>query len=235
MPRYKQHIIAFGDTPQIIAEREMGDVSLWFDLVKANNLHYPYIVNTVDDKLKDSNHLVTIGDKIIIPLDRTLADIDTAKLSKYDKKVLQDIVLGNDLQITKYNKTINAHGSEDEIVELTGNGKGDVKLAKGFENIKQMLIMRLLTPKGSLPLHPDYGSNIQYIMGEHNNLANADILNNTIQEELEADNRIKLATLVNYSVNKTYYTSEWKIQLYSFEKYFSLLVQRDKDNNFIIL
>lgn len=235
MPRFKQHIIVYGETPQIIAEREMGDVNKWVDLVKFNNLRYPYIVDTPEERAKDLSHLVTIGNKIIIPKEKTLDDIDTTKLPKRDRNLLEQIVLGTDIKIDSYMKTINAHGAEDEIIEMTGNGKGDLELAKGYDNIKQLLLLRLLTPKGSLPLHPDYGSDIQSIIGERNNLNTADKLNDIIQDCLETDYRIKSATLINYNITENTYNSTWEVQLQSFDTYFRLLIQRDENNNFIIM
>lgn len=235
MARYKKHIIVYDDTPQIIAEREMGDVSKWIDLVKFNNLHYPYFVDTPEEKLKDLNHLKTLGDTIIIPIEKTLADISTETLPKRDKAKLEEIVLGTDLSLDKYEKTIRAHGTEDEIVELTGNGKGDLKLVSGIDNIKQTLLMRLLTPKGALPLHPDYGSDIQSLIGHKNTLDIADKVSTTIQEVLEADPRIRTARLVTYDVGEIYYQSSWEIELQSFDTYFTVLIQRDNDNNFLIM
>ena len=235
MARFKKHVIAYGDTPQIIAEREMGEVSLWFDLVKHNKLEYPYIVDTVEEKQKNPKHLVTIGDTIIIPTEQTLADIDTAKLSKYDKYTLQDLVLGNDLAVGMPSEHVGKHGADDEILELTSDNRGDLQLVRGKDNVVQILKMRLLTPKGSLPLHPDYGSDIQSIIGLPNTAENVLALDTTIQEALEADTRIRSAKLLNHSVNGTYYSSSWEVGLQSFDTFFRILVQRDNDNNFLIL
>lgn len=234
MARFKKHVIVYDDTPQIIAEREMGDVSKWVDLVKANNLRYPYIVDTAEEKLKDINHLVTLGDEIIVPIEQTLADINADKLSKYDKTVLEEIVLGNDLKIDTYIDEANLHGAEDEILELDGE-KGDVRLVKGFDTIKQMITLRLLTPKGALPLHPNYGSNMQEYLGQRNSLDLADKINIDIQSCLEADSRIRVAKLIQYNIIEEIYQAEWEVQLYSFDKYFSILIKRDNDNNFIIM
>lgn len=235
MARFKKHVIAYGDTPQIIAEREMGEVSLWFDLVKHNKLEYPYIVDTVEEKQKNPKHLVTIGDTIIIPTEQTLADIDTAKLSKYDKYTLQDLVLGNDLAVGMPSEHVGKHGADDEILELTSDNRGDLQLVRGKDNVVQILKMRLLTPKGSLPLHPDYGSDIQSIIGLPNTVENVLAMDTTIQEALEADTRIRSAKLLNHSVNGTYYSSSWEVGLQSFDTFFRILVQRDNDNNFLIL
>lgn len=235
MARFKKHVIAYGDTPQIIAEREMGEVSLWFDLVKHNKLEYPYIVDTVEEKQKNPKHLVTIGDTIIIPTEQTLADIDTAKLSKYDKYTLQDLVLGNDLAVGMPSEHVGKHGADDEILELTSDNRGDLQLVRGKDNVVQILKMRLLTPKGSLPLHPDYGSDIQSIIGLPNTAENVLAMDTTIQEALEADTRIRSAKLLNHSVNGTYYSSSWEVGLQSFDTFFRILVQRDNDNNFLIL
>lgn len=234
MARFKKHIVKYGESPQIIAEREMGDASKWIELVKKNNLQYPYIVDTPEEKNTNYKHLVTLGDTLIIPEEKTLADIDTDTLNNYDKRVLEEIVLGNDLAV-EINPKNSIHATEDEILELTGNGKGDIDLVRGRNNIIQMLYLRLLTPKGSLALHPDYGSNIQYLMGKPNNMETAYDINSTIQECLEGDSRIRSAKVEEFLIDGEAYESKWEISLYSFETYFKLLIQRDNDNNFLIL
>lgn len=235
MARFKKHVVVYGDTPQLIAEKETGDVSNWIELVQKNDLHYPYIVDTPEEKNKDPHHLVTIGNTIIIPKEDTLADVDTSQIPRYDKLVLEDIILGTDLKVNSVEYRYDEHNTDDEILGLTGNGKGDIGLIKGKDNIVQTLKMRLLTPKGSLPLHPDYGSNIQYLIGKVNNADTAELVANTIQECLEADSRIRMAKLINDVIDSTIYYSYWEVTLQSFDTYFKLAIQRDNDNNFIIM
>lgn len=235
MPRFKKHTIVYGDTPQLIAEQEMGDVSKWIELVKKNDLHYPYIVDTPEERNKDIHHLVTIGNTIIIPEEKTLSDIDTDQIPKYDKLVLEEIVLGNDLKFNITPEDDTKHGADDEILSLTGNGKGDLALAKGKDNIVQTLKLRLLTPKGSLILHPNYGSNLQSLVGEKNTQETAEEINSTIEEELQADPRIRSANLDGWNLSAEYYLSSWTVKLQDFETYFKLLIQRDNDNNFLIM
>lgn len=234
MPRFKKYVITYGDTLQLIAEREMKDVSYWFDLATANNLKYPYIVDTPEEKAKDLNHLVTIGDTIIIPKESTLADINPDILSNHDKLSLEDIVLGNDLKVSSVDSDIEAHGAEDELLGLQGNGRGDIDLARGVNNVVQMIKLRLLTAKGSLILHPDYGSDLQKMIGKRNSSETADELNAIIEENLEQDSRVKSAKNDKYAYNDTYYYSVWTIELQDFDTYFKLIIQRDNDNNFII-
>lgn len=235
MARFKKHVIVYGDTPQIIAEKEMGDVSLWIELVQYNNLEYPYIVDTPEERNKNPRHLVTLGNTIIIPIEKTLADVDTTTISKPDKLALEDIVLGTDLKLDSVDKEFSKHGTEDEIVGLTGSGKGDIGLIKGRANIVQMLKLRLLTPKGSLIMHPDYGTNFQYLIGKKNNLETAELISESVQEQLEADNRIKSARMTGEALEGEYYAMEWEIKLQDFDTYFTILIQRDNDNNFIIM
>lgn len=234
MPRFKKYVIVYGDTLQLIAEREMNSVSYWFELAKANKLEYPYIVDTPEEKAKNLNHLVTLGDTIIIPKESTLADVDTSILSNHDKLVLEDIVLGNDLKVSRVDTDTDAHGAEDELLGLQGNGRGDIDLARGVNNVVQLIKLQLLTAKGSLILHPDYGSDLQKMVGRRNNAETAYELNAMIQDCLEKDSRVKGAKNDKYSYNNTYYYSVWTVELQDFDTYFKLIIQRDNDNNFII-
>lgn len=234
MSRYKKHVIVYGDTPQNIAEKEIGDVSKWVDLVKANNLVYPYIVDTPKDKQQNIAHLVTLGDTIIIPVETTLGDIDPDSLSKLDQSEVSNIVLGKDISATNFPAFYNKYGADDETLQLTGNGKGDLASVSGYQNIKQVLILHLLTPKGSLPLHPDYGSGLQSLFSK-----NIEVNRVTIDAEISkcilSDSRVaNCVTTDSYYTGDSYW-SEWGVSLISFDEQFNMLVKKDSQNNFTIV
>jgi phage baseplate assembly protein W len=81
--------------------------------------------------------------------------------------------LGNDLLVTPF-----FEADEWDTVDLTTNPRGtpyrdepvDLALARGVENLQQALILRLLTPVGSLSAlgHASYGSRLHELIGQEN-------------------------------------------------------------------
>lgn len=81
--------------------------------------------------------------------------------------------LGNDLLVTPF-----FEANEWETVDLATNPRGtpyrdepvDLALARGVENLQQALILRLLTPLGSLRDlgHESYGSRLHELIGQEN-------------------------------------------------------------------
>ena len=69
MSSYKHYIIKQGDTLQSIAQTLYSDIGEWRMLVNLNHLHYPYIVKTAQQKMNDPEHLLTYGDKLLLPND----------------------------------------------------------------------------------------------------------------------------------------------------------------------
>jgi hypothetical protein len=81
--------------------------------------------------------------------------------------------LGNDLLVTPF-----FEADEWDVVDLTTNPPGtpyrdepvDLGIARGVENLQQALILRLLTPLGSLRAlgHATYGSRLHEVIGQEN-------------------------------------------------------------------
>ena len=69
MSSYKHYVIKQGDTLQTIAQKLYSDIGEWRMLVNLNHLHYPYIVSTPQRKMNDPEHLLTYGDKLLLPND----------------------------------------------------------------------------------------------------------------------------------------------------------------------
>ncbi len=95
-------------------------------------------------------------------------------------------ILGSDIALTRYVGTVSAvplnsadsWGSLDVTVVAGGSGGlnvttvvQDLGRADGRANLAQALILRLLTPKGSLTRlgHPAYGCRLVSLIGELNN------------------------------------------------------------------
>lgn len=235
MARYKTHTIMQGETIQGIAQKETGDVSNWVSIVQHNNLVYPYIVSTIAEKKKNMEHLVVVGDKLIIPIQRDLLeDINPNTLSKRDQEFILSIALGRDLDMTTESKDINKYGTSNEILELRGNGNGDIATVWGVENVKQATITRLCTPKGSLILHPEYGSELYNLFGkatiEQMQLIAVEIIRTVLM-----DTRITSCTLRTHSITGDVYTGTYKATIQDLDKSFQILVEGDKNGNIILL
>ena len=99
MARYKKHVVRYGETVQSIAALEMDDASSWTDLIKYNDLQYPYIVPKASDKNANPDHLVTLGDTLIIPLAVTLTNVDLDNMNQQDKDEIATLALGRDLSM----------------------------------------------------------------------------------------------------------------------------------------
>jgi len=233
MSRYQKHIIKLGDTMQAIATLYMGDASLWIDLAKANGLNYPYIVDTVEKKQEDPMHLVTFGDTIIIPLETTLADEGMKNTSQKEQDLIAKIALGQDLSAIDFPGYYNKYGGSNHILQLSSNNQGDLSIVSGIENVKQSIIARILTPKGSLPLHPNYGSLVAQLFGRAT-APTAQEINNEISKCILSDSRISGAQLSSYTLEATNYTSNWNVSLESMEAQFSFVAEHDSSGNFTI-
>lgn len=197
--RFKKHVVQHEETMQAIAQRYYGDVSYWIDLVEHNNLKYPYIVETDEEKMQDPERLASTGDTIIIPIESDLTDVSAKEINSRDKDVLVELALGRDLNITADEKYFNEHGTSDNILAFSTNGNGDLDTVKGIDNMKQQLQARLLTPRGSLMLHPNYGSDLHNLFGL-NIPEQATLIEMEVLRTLTADNRVKSANLVDWKI-----------------------------------
>ena len=104
MSSYKHYIIKQGDTLQSIAQTLYSDIGEWRMLVNLNHLHYPYIVKTAQQKMNDPEHLLTYGDKLLLPNDaQTFDEANQNKIIESNTPHYQpayyDTVLGTDIKL----------------------------------------------------------------------------------------------------------------------------------------
>lgn len=126
-----------GDTLQAIALRELGTAERWPELIGLNNLVPPFLVDDVNDL---TTGVLLTGRMIKIPA--ASQEVQTRD---------PDLVFERDVQLT-------AGG------DLVANG-GDLGLAAGRDNLRQALSNRLVTERGELMFHPEYGSLLRRIVG----------------------------------------------------------------------
>lgn len=225
MARYRKHIITRDDTLQSIAQRYTGSSEYWKSIVTYNKLEYPYFVDTPAEKLKQPESVLTLGDTVIIPIEQNLLDVDTDSLGTRDKDLILKLSLGSDLNISRGDKRYKQHGTRDEVFELVGDGKGDIALAQGVENIKQVVIARLLTKRGSLINSPNYGSDLDDLIGRPANSLTLKMVDNEIQQVLKTDGRVSEVTRVHSQIDKEVYSGEFEVYIYSTDELFRIIVE----------
>ena len=199
MARYIRHTVRYGETLQSIAAKEMGDATSWTDIAKYNGLSYPYIVDTVDQKMNNMEHLVTAGDTLVIPVEVELAEDLAHKLNQQDRDALGRLALGQDLSMIDFPPVYQNRGTQENIMQLGSNGKGDLSTVYGVNNIKQIVIAHLLTAKGSLILHPEYGSNLNELFVQ-GTIPNSKLVDDEISKAILSDSRITKAEKQSLSV-----------------------------------
>lgn len=233
MIRYKVYTVVQGDTLQSIAHKTLGDVTRWVDIMEYNELMYPYIVQSSEEKLSNIEHLITWGDQIIIPDDTSIASTELSKLNQRDKDYILDVGLGRDLDMTHKTESYQKYGTSDNVLELVGNTLGDLKTVRGVENVKQALHARLLTPKGSLLLHPNYGSNLHNLFGKADiiqmRLIEVDICNTIL-----SDGRVETCTLLHAELIEDRYQGSFLVELKSLDETFNILIQNDLEGQIMV-
>jgi phage baseplate assembly protein W len=137
-----KYTIKSGDTLQMIAQTQLGDALLWMDIAQLNNLKYPYISSTPADGV------VTPGDDIDLPLsDYTIGEEQPS--------------FGTDLYLSTDQFTLTSGAGGDFSVGLDG----DYELAVEIDSLIQDKTHRMMTPRGSRPYNPEYGSDLTNLVG----------------------------------------------------------------------
>ena len=231
--RFKKHVVQHEETMQAIAQRYYGDVSYWIDLVEHNNLKYPYIVETDEEKMQDPERLASTGDTIIIPIESDLTDVSAKEINSRDKDVLVELALGRDLNITADEKYFNEHGTSDNILAFSTDGNGDLDTVKGIDNMKQQLQARLLTPRGSLMLHPNYGSDLHNLFGL-NIPEQATLIEMEVLRTLTSDNRVKSANLIDWKIQGNVYSGQFSVEIKSVEESINFVLGQDEEGIFAL-
>lgn len=170
-----RHIsIQHGDTLQVIAERELGDASLWYELVEINNLVYPYITDNIAEA---GPRVFLSGATLVIP----------ATVTTISANVDPDLVFGTDCAL--------------KGGLLFDDGNGDISVVSGRANLRQALGNRIVTEKRDLLYHPRYGCLVRRLLGAVNgptaSLLAAQYLKSALKEESRIDtvNKVTAAVL----------------------------------------
>lgn len=95
-------------------------------------------------------------------------------------------------------------GSDLSTVERPETGQVDLETLVGADNLKQALLLRFLTPAGELAAlgHPDYGSRLYELIGEHNVETNRNRAKLFVLQALAAEPRVKEVRSVRVTQNR---------------------------------
>lgn len=187
MPKtsYVTHTVGAGDTIQKIGSLYNVD---WTKIVSVNGLQYPYVDATVAyNPYEDVDTVAKIGTLLVIPVEGVMLPV----LTNGDQETVERYAFGGDLDIFDYVKQEYGQVIPLEIQgELTDNHQGDLKLSEGIQNLAQQLIIRLGTPVGALPLHPEFGTNINKYIGKRMSVETLTKIRLEVQESILRDFRV---------------------------------------------
>ena len=145
-----RHTIQQGDTIQRIARRLLGQADKWWTLAVFNNLDYPYV--DTSGASYPGKRVLTIGDELLLPEDVEAAPVRKAAISPSPE--LYTLLFGTDLRMV------------GPAFALEIGGGGDFRLETGVENLVSALQRRLLTRRGELDNHPEYGCDLDLHIGQ---------------------------------------------------------------------
>lgn len=181
------YTINFGDTLQGISEK--FGVQDWRDLAVLNNLKPPFILDEVPHSGREER-LIYIGDSITVPQDSVVeAPVEDSKLEK--------LVYGSDLALTRQGLSL------EPRFELVEDNSGDIALVIGSTNLQQACLTKLSVVKGTLPLHPEFGTSVNSQIGEkatHENLVKVQL---EVERILKSDSRVDRVENVSVTTVKT--------------------------------
>jgi phage baseplate assembly protein W len=113
---------------------------------------------------------------------------------------------GTDLRLLRNLEHQNdRHRGHDLAVTVrAATGQNDLESLSRADNLIQALLLRLLTPVGELaPLgHPNYGSRLYQLVGEHNNETTRNRAKMFVLQALSAEPRVKEVLRVNVKQNR---------------------------------
>lgn len=108
---------------------------------------------------------------------------------KNDRHLLSDLHLG---LLHRELRPVYRVNDRPSVAGSAGKRLRDFELISGRDNLKQAIIMRLLTPRGELAHlgHPDYGARVHELVGAGNTETNRNRLKLFILEALDREPRI---------------------------------------------
>lgn len=159
-----------GDTLQAIAARELGDASLWVDLITINGLNYPYLTGDATAVLEaDPGTLKLYGESLIVPAGAAV----TSSTDDPSRVFGVDVLL--------------------QAGRLVAGPTGDLALVAGRANLEQAIDNRIETPLGDLVWHQQYGCGIHKLKGRGGDVGAVTLSAKYVEAALVDDPRITQA------------------------------------------
>lgn len=232
MAKFRQYVVTHGDTIQSIAQEQLGDMNRWTEITKFNNLKHPYVVDTLEQKRSNPDHLVTFGDMILIDIgesgqNQLISALRTA--TEYDKEEVTALALGKDLDILPLTDIYGTPDSDSDNLSMKPNYQGGLKTVRGVENLKQALYIRLATPKGSYTGHPNFGSDLIKYLGQKNSETVQNEIDLEIERTLRTDGRVTNVKLLGREVTSRTYSVAFEIETISTEEAFEFVIEAQED------
>lgn len=108
------------------------------------------------------------------------------------------------------------YGYEYDETSADSHSDGtDIGLTDGLNNLYQAIQNRILTPMGTLPLHPTYGSRLHTLIGKGNNPIIESLVKMMVVECLQYENRIGLIRNIDIRFNRTTQTIHLSLDILS--------------------
>lgn len=181
-----EYVVKSGDTMQNLSAKFLGDARLWRYIAFVNNLRFPYIDTTGIPGTADIGDTILIPSKDLPPEEQSIVPVlgVSPELSPEVK------ILGTDLRLEK------AYGEDFWDIPIDpSSGNTDIKYVEGIDNLKQALIQRLETEKGTDVLYQNLG--VDRIIGISLPDVDNEILKLRIKQAIEADPRIHSVSDMN--------------------------------------
>ena len=103
----------------------------------------------------------------------------------------------------------------DGVASDINSGTSDIATITGMDNLYQAIQHRLLTPMGSLKLHPTYGSRLKTLLGKGSNQVVEMLVKMMISESLQYEERIALVQNVSAKFSRTSQTMYVDVEIIS--------------------
>jgi phage baseplate assembly protein W len=164
LPGFRFVQVQYGDTPQGLCARELGDATLWTSIMSLNDLIPPYF--TADPAAAGQN-VFLYGASIIVPAPTPIL----AQQTSPEDVFLTDMILQGGT--------------------LVDDGMGDFGMVSGKDNLRQFLKNLLGTERGELIFHSQYGCSVRRLLGRGNTAAGALLASKYVRSAVEADPRVR--------------------------------------------
>ena len=174
-----EYALASGDTLPSLAARFLGDARRWRHIADTNDLLYPYIDDSGLPGTKG------IGD-VILPSNSTApaSVLRTPVVGPQPDVSAEERVLGVDLLLAR----CEGPGDRFDLVVDKASGNEDISVVKGIPNLKQALLTRLRTERGTDLLYRNVG--VDTIVGSAIPAIDEDQIQTKFSQAIEADPRI---------------------------------------------